>query len=1494
MVRKIIKKIGKTVSFLLLLAFLIPMIVLGIIQLPAVQNYAVMQAVGWLNKELGTEIRYTSFQISGFNRVHIKDLYVNDVYGDTLLYSSKTTVVIPVIFSLLFDKDVAQPSLKRLAVQDAKMYMRVDTSGTLNLQYIIDYILSRNKGGGSKKPIVIKEVSIVNSVYSLLIDGAAEDSTGINFGHMQLHELNAKASDLTVNGDTITMNVDKLNFREHSGFTVKRMNGYYEISSKHMLFKETTIITPYSNLFLESAKLSYSDYKDFTPDSLYDKVSLDMTIRQSLLNAYDLWYFSDFFADTRQSMNIAGIFHGSISDLKGKQVLLGWGSTSFLAGNFSINGLPDPDNTFLIFDLSELSTTTQDISKIDLPGKEVLALPDQLKSLQSLRYRGNFTGFFHDFVANGKLTTNLGSITTDLTIAPDTARQIRFSGRISTKDFQVGKLIDNEELVKDVTMDASVTGTYSEENPVVADIGGNISKLTLKGYPYQNIRINGNFSNKRFNGALNVDDPNLIMNFQGLIDMASEIREYDFHVNIIDANLYALNISDDDPEYHASFLLRAKAKGASLDDLNGEFTLLNSLFSKSNMQIQIYDFIMLINNSDAANELVVRSDILDAKVMGKYKFSELGNIFITYLNHYLPALIDLPDKALTSYASTNMDFDVRFKQTHSFFDFFFPDYLIGENAEAHGSFIPGNEKSLTLNLIAPEIRYKSNTWSDMILNIDTQDSVLSASVGSQNFNLSESLDLENFIFETDLRKNQLDFSTRWLNWDSTLYKGSIAGNAFFDKKNEETKILFRFNPSIITISDTVWKLNRFALMIDSAGFGIDHLQISKKNEFIHANGKISDLPGDTLNFEFDNFDLANLNFFLKKNDLELGGNLNGNGNLTGKSVNPLFFSALTISELVINKEPLGQCTINSLWNNRKQSLTINAEAQRGKLTMLKMNGDYYPADDGKVDFRITLDKLKTNILNPFVKEIFSDIRGFASGDLQFSGSLKKPSLSGRLFLQKNALTIDYLKTRYNFTTELEIANNNFILNNVEVYDAEGNHGVINGIIRAEQLRNLDINLGINIYNLLCLDTRETDNDMFFGTAYGTGTIKIKGEPTTLHFDIDAETGKNTRLSIPLSQETEVSEYNFVNFIREDSSDQKTGEKFREQRVDMTGMQMDFNLNVTDEAEVQIIFDPTVGDIIKGRGTGNLKLSINTLGSFDMVGEYIIEKGDYLFTLQNVINKRLKIEPGSTLRWSGDPFNADIDVTAVYRTKTTLTDLFGSAIEEGDPGRVSVDCRIFLTGLLMSPTIRYDLYLPFSEEDIRDRVNSRIHSEEELSKQFLSLLVMNRFLPSQGSDNQTSTTENYMVGVNNASEFLSNQLSNWLSQISNDFDVGVNYRPGGEITSTEVEVMLSTQFFNDRLSIDGSLDMKSNAAAMNTSNFAGDFDADYKLNQKGKIRLRAFNHSNDNIANNTSDYTQGFGIFFKEEFDSLGELGKRYWAALTGKKKKRAPEEVEEE
>jgi hypothetical protein len=372
-------------------------------------------------------------------------------------------------------------------------------------------------------------------------------------------------------------------------------------------------------------------------------------------------------------------------------------------------------------------------------------------------------------------------------------------------------------------------------------------------------------------------------------------------------------------------------------------------------------------------------------------------------------------------------------------------------------------------------------------------------------------------------------------------------------------------------------------------------------------------------------------------------------------------------------------------------------------------------------------------------------------------------------------------------------------------------------------------------------------------------------------NITARSKRNSVFYIPLYAAEEVAVSNFIDWV--DPSYIRTGltQTRPDYEVKMKGIRMDFNLEVTPDAEVQLIFDPKVGDIIKGRGTGNLKVLINTLGKFEIYGDISIEEGDYLFTLKNVINKKFVVEKGGRLSWNGDPADANIDLRAIYALKTTISALDPTGDQATSRKRIPVECIIDMSGKLMNPTIEPDISLPGADQQTQNIVNNSINTDEELMKQFVSLLVMNNFYSPEGG----ATTSSNVAGVT-TTELLSNQLSSWLSQISNDFDIGVNYRPGDLITSDELQVALSTQILNDRLSISGNLDVggteTGTSSATYTNNIVGDFDINFKITEK--LHVKAFNRANDNLLFQTSPYTQGVGFFYKENFDNLKELASR--------------------
>jgi hypothetical protein len=406
-----------------------------------------------------------------------------------------------------------------------------------------------------------------------------------------------------------------------------------------------------------------------------------------------------------------------------------------------------------------------------------------------------------------------------------------------------------------------------------------------------------------------------------------------------------------------------------------------------------------------------------------------------------------------------------------------------------------------------------------------------------------------------------------------------------------------------------------------------------------------------------------------------------------------------------------------------------------------------------------------------------------------------------------------------------------------------------------------------------LNTKPKDNQMFYGTAYASGMTTIKGTPNTLAFDISAKTGKNTKVFIPLNQGLSISDYTFITFA--DSASLKKEALSAEKKPVMVldnnfGLDLNLDLEITPEAEIQIIFDSKIGDVMKGRGTGNLNINLNPRGDFKISGDYIIEQGDYLFTLGNVLNKSFQIENEGRITFNGDVENADIDIKAIYKLKASLYDLLQ---EEEYKDRVPVECELNLTGKLSNPVVAFNINLPTSDERTRTALKNAISTEEESSRQFAYLLIANRFYgnPTSGTTSP-STAIAGTSAMTTTFEMLSNQISNWFSQISKDFDIGLTYRPGSSAYDPqEVRVDLSTQLLNDKVTFNSNLDVRGNSnTTTNNAPITGDFDLEYKI-PKTKISLKVFNRYNNPSTGRTEQYTQGIGIFFKHDFNKFSDL-----------------------
>ncbi|MGB9747298.1 MAG: translocation/assembly module TamB domain-containing protein [Bacteroidales bacterium] len=1455
-----------------------------LLQLESIQTFVVKEISHKLSVSLGAPITLDRVSIAFPNKIVIYNLCVHDQGNDTLLYAPAFTAKLGGIN--LWDKRI---SFARIQADSPYIRLASDSTRTLNLQYIIDALKGKKDTIGKKLQLSFHTIRFSDAKFRLSLWNEENiEKKGIDFSDMELDSLNLLIVGMQSKGDSVSFLLREFSGVEKSGFRPLRLEGLLSFSKHFLHFKDIFINTPLSQIEAPYIFFDFDSLAQFRKGVFGQQVFMHIRIDKGNLHLKDLGYFVPSLGNIPHAVRCSGTVSGLLSDVRIKNLFVGYNRESVFAGNIDMTGLPDIRHTYINVKVNRFITSPEDVESLKLPWmKRKISLPETLHRLGKIQYQGKFTGFFDDFVTYGTLSTRLGTIRNDLIITHQGKNNLNFKGNVETGNFLLGELQEaDKRTLGRIIFQFEVDGE-ERDNHVRASLNGSVPLLEFKNYAYTNIRLEGIFTHNAYDGSIYINDPNLAMDFLGRLDFSKETPEFDFTANIARANLYPLHLVKKDTALAVSCILTANFVGNKVNNLNGDIKLLNARFTRPGQSLLLYNMILSADRQGEKGTLMFHSDVLDASLEGAYDFGALGSSLNHIAAAFLPSLgVGGMEKAN---GRNNFSFRINVSNPAEVLSFFAPSLQMSENTSIEGK-VNSSENLVTLQGTASHIAWKSFDFSKFSLLVQPANNTFTVLFRTDQFVFHNKIAFADVRGKLEMRNDSIYVSLQ--NPSTTrLNKGLLSGVASLTKKtNGRIRVRTSISPSSFEVDNEKWNIDPFSMVFDSSYFEVDGLRMYYDKEEIAASGTVSSSDSNRLVMNMKDLQARRLNLFTADKGFSFSGLINGNASMENLFSNGRFLGEFTIDSLGINGETLGNTRLQSLWNQQSKKIDLLIRSYRGNLLSLEGKGDFVP-ETKKIDIDLDLNKMRVNILKPYLSKVFSDLNGLVSGRLHLGGTTQSLELDGNLDVQKASFMVDYLQTRYSFTDKLAIEKNRILLNAITAYDENGNKALINGYIFGNRLKEWSINISIAARNLLCLNTTARDNSLFYGKAVATGNISISGVVPGLKMNITAKTEKGTQFNIPLNTTQEITEIPFIVFK---GNTMKTKEKVDVQppvNPQLQGMELNFELTVTPDAEAQIIFDPKIGDVIKGRGNGNIKMEINTNGKFRMYGDYVIEEGDYLFTLQNVINKRFRVERGGTISWNGDPKDANLNIKAIYPVKTSLYELLVDATEQYKR-RIPIECQIFLTDKLMNPTIRYDIYLPTVEDELRNKVKNAISTQEELSKQFLSLLILNSFMPSAersaGGMGLSSPTGlgSASVGVT-GSELLSNQLSNWLSQLSRDVDIGVNYRPGDEITTQQVEVALSTQLLNDRITINGNLDVGGNEMvannATNTSNIAGDFVVDIKLNESGTLKLKAFNRANNRILYDYAPYTQGIGISYSEEFNSFGELLKRYLRKLTGKK-----------
>jgi hypothetical protein len=1464
-----IKKSLKYFIIFIGIIIILPTLLAFVLRIPGVQTIVVRRITDHISEEFKSTLSVGDVNFQFFNKLNLSNILIKDHNNDTLIYAQQLSAVIRKID---FKKNTV--ILGRLNLVNPVVAFITDSGGTLNLKWYIDKLMTPGDTiKKAKTSITINQIEIDSGRFALVNMGKAGSKTPLDLNNMRLSGINCMLEDFNIQNDTTSFSVHELGFRESGGFAVSKMNSGVVLAKNYILFNSASVNCDSSILNIQHAGIiADSSFKD-----IINGVRLDIMLDKSLVHFSDLRYFVQLANGMDQSVIVSGKILGTISELRGRNIELSWMDHTYLDCDFDISGLPEIENSFIYFGINNLRSNVEDIKKINIPGRGPLKLPDFFNKLTTFSFTGSFTGFTTDFVAYGKMWTPAGTIKTDVSMRPEESNRFRVQGLVTGTNVDLGYLTGKPELLGNLSIRTNVDGIAYSMKKFSGSLSGMIDSIEVNKYRYRNIGLNGVFTEKTWDGNVKISDKNIRMDILGMFNFNRELPEFDFTLNLANADMNKLNLDKSDTASSISMLLTANIKGHNIDDIDGEIKLLNSRLKRYGNTLEVYNFSIKTFNENNRPAISLRTDYVDADLRGYYNFTTLGTLVKTTLALLMPSRFSKPVEGRDE-MKNNFTFNVNFKNTDRLNNFFKTGILISEKSYLNGSIFTDSIMRITGK--AKTLSFRNNTFNDFSLEGNLSLPELNAELKSSSLNILGQSSLKGFSVNLNTKPDTILFALGWDNKDKVPNSGRFSASGTYSRKeNDNPVLLIDIDSNDIYVSNKLWKINHSSIALDSNSLKINKLFINNKEHYYLVDGSVSEDPTDTLHFEFRGIDISFLNYLARKKEsiymvpLDIKGELNGNALMTGIYKDLLLESNLKVNNFSMLESDYGDLSIVSEWDSEKRVAEIRAGNNLGGKKMLDITG-YYDPSTRKLSLDGAADKLPIDALNPLLRFFASGISGTATGKVNLSGELNQLVLRGALMTENASLKVDYLQTKYNLNDSIKFDRNKIIFDNIKLTDERGNIAILNGAINHRYFRDeYSSDLMITVDESMVLNTRPKDNDLFYGTAFATGVATIKNNASNVSFDISAKTGRNTRFYIPLNSSATVSDYSYISFIGPDSVviAPEVAIKDTKKPVPEAKLVMNFDLEVTPDAEVQLIFDSKIGDVMKGHGSGNLNININEKNDFKISGDYIIEDGDYLFTLGNIFNKPFSVENGGKISFNGDIDNAEIDIKAIYKLKTSLSEIM---MDEKYSERIPVECQINLSGNLFNPIVGLDIVLPMADEATRTYLKNVIKTEEEKSRQFLYLLVMNSFYadPSIGSSlTSTTTATGTSAMAVTTTEMVSNQLSNWVSQISNDFNVGFVYRPGyKDLNSNEVQLALSTQLLNDKVAINGNFDVRGTGGSTdNTDQLIGDFDIEYKLTEN--IRFKVFNRFNNPYTGRQADYTQGVGLFFKQDFDKFSDL-----------------------
>lgn len=1402
------------------------LLLIVLMHLPSVQTFLGKEVAEALADKFGTKVEVGKVNLGFFNRIIIDDVMMYDQQGDSLIYASRLSAKIDYMAATQGKISVSSAQIFGLR---ANLY-RQTAKSPANFQFVLDSLASKDTTQHKPLDLHIGSLIIRRGAIAYNQRDVAPRSGVFSPQHIRVSELSSHILLNHVTDNSIDLLLKKLSFKDESGFKLQSLHFKLQADRQKATLKEFRLLMPRSELVLDDLKATYRfEGKRFIPESLRFKGG----IQQSKITFADVASLVPALRHFDDAVFVSSRFSGTAKSISVPSLNLRTGSGSInlqARGSYSHASSHPAWNA----DIANLNLSPAGVEFLAENLGSKVKIPKEIQRLGTIHLTGKAKGYEKVLSAKGNIETDAGNISLQAVKNDD-----RIKASVDTRGVNLGRILNNRKLGT-VVAKIDAHGTMKH---IFAK--GNIARFDYGNYYFHNIDIDGDYDMKTLRGTASIADPNVNLSVKGDYQLGSRLYALDAAINHLRPTVLGMKMHD--PSY-----------------------------SLNNISISA-------NNKGKEGHLDVEAPFVSLYARGQYDLTTIYGSIMRLVADKLPTIPGISKHAAKGYNDFTLQANITSAEVlQRMFglplSLSLPVHINGNISDA--------EKNVNLYINAPNFSWDGSAFHDANIELNTIGDSL-----RMEARISQGLPYEKapvYRLRAAAADNNLSTLLYYANQSSKLpITGKIdARTQFFTSDNGATGVHVTVNPSEIMLGEKKWLLNPADIIYRKNELTVDMLNFSHGDQHIIINGKATPQATDSIVADLKDVDVAYILNLVNFHSVDFAGKASGKAVVKSIFQTPEAYANLDVKDFVFENGPLGTLHAKAAYDNQEGQINIDATAEDGPEHLTVING-YVSPKRNYIDLGIETHNTSLKFMENFCGSFLNNVEAWCKGKLNVVGDLKNINLVGDV-VAHGRMHMKQLGTDYTFNhLRAHAIPDDIQFEGDSIYDSHynGKHShfaLIRGGIHHKHLTRLSYDLDIDANNFLGFDTHEFGDDTFYGTVFATGTVGIHGKSGETIIDIDATPEPHSIFVYNVASPDAISAGSFIHwndatpYIYRPYSPDSDKDKKKDSSSDFSSdMRINFLVNTNPNLTLKLMMDDQTGDYITLNGNGVIRANYYNKGGLDMFGNYVVDHGQYKLTIQNIIKKDFDFQPGGTIAFGGDPYNAPLNLQAKYTVNgVPLSDLnIGRSFSSNN---IRVDCLMDITGTPGAPKVDFSMDLPTVNSDAKQMIYSVINSQEEMNQQVLYLLGIGRFY-TQTKNNQTSEDASQQSQTSLAMQSLlsgtiSQQINNVLSSFvnSSNWNFGANISTGNEgFNNAEYEGILSGRLLNNRLLFNGQFGYRDNANA--TQSFIGDFDLRYLIFPNGNLSIHVYNQTNDRYFTRNSLNTQGVGLIMKKDFFNLRDL-----------------------